>query len=192
MSKKTKETEKKTNATTKKTTESPKKTSASTKKTTKTTKKTSVLKAKEKLRVVLDQKTKKTLKSPQKTIKSNKTDQIDTFCLLLERNGNNWSGMVIPHEKKNSPKHFSLLSTSPKSPEKDQNSPLGLGIHLPLAYDSDNLESFSSSPDQSSSDIDLFDQESSEVDTETAEEPLESSKISRTVLETQAPYNGIQ
>ena len=205
-SKKTTESPKKTSVSTKKTTESPKKTIGSPKKTNKTIKKTiespkktNVLKAKDTLRVVLDQKSKKTTKStqkttksPQKTTKSDKMDQNETIFVLLERNGNEWSSKVIPQEQKNSLKQFPLHSASSQSPEEDQTSSLGLGVHLPLSYNSDDLEFFSSSSDQPTSDIDLFEEESSEADTETAQEPLESSKISKTVLESRSPYNRIQ
>jgi len=184
--KKTTGSTKKTNETTKKTNETTKKTSGSIKKTTETPKKTNMLKAKGKLRVIQDQKTaKKPKESPKKTkktAKSTKTDQIDTICVLLKRFGNEWSSKVVSHANQDSPKHFSLESASPKSPQKDQTSPLGLGLHLPLSYNSDDLEFFSPSPDHPSSDIDLFEEESSEADTETAEQPLKRSNISKTAL----------
>ena len=89
---------------------------------------------------------------------------------------------MIPHANQDSPKLFPLVSASPNSPQKDQSSPLGLGVHFPLLYNSDDLEFFSPSPDHPSSDIDLFEEESSEADTETDEEPLKRSNISKTAL----------
>ena len=116
-------------------------------------------------------------------------DKNNTICVLLERNDNIWSSKVVSPTNQDSPKLFPLDSASPKSPQKDQSSLLGLGVHFPLSFDTDKFNIFSWCPDQETGNCDLFDEESSEESTETAEEstetaeePLERSNISKTML----------